>query len=214
MKKTVVFFFLLLFLPGCAVYKFQKAQAPYVQGFIVARDGFIIPEYTLGMGNTTGDFKTAKERFNRRKITVEYYYKRMGLISSRLTEYLIDPPIIFIKFISGIFRLPFVALSDYRYEHNPEYRKKITRLEEEQDSLEKKRINVLKEKLNAYIQKDLINEAPEIQQQKKVAEEGKTAQEEVRVIEEVSVVEKEKIEGGKEQIEEGRVKIGKKLKVT
>ena len=73
-------------------------------------------------------------------------------------RWLFDPCIFFLKTIGGVFRLPSVAISDYKYEHNPEYRKKIIKKEQERDAQEEARIQKLKEELNIYIQKDLSQE--------------------------------------------------------
>jgi hypothetical protein len=82
----------------------------------------------------------------------------MGYIENRFKMAFVDPCIFFLKTIGGVFRLPSVAISDYKYEHNPEYRKKIIKKEQERDAQEEARIQKLKEELNIYIQKDLSQE--------------------------------------------------------
>jgi hypothetical protein len=62
------------------------------------------------------------------------------------------------KIVGGVFRLPFIAISDYKAAHNPQYKEKLRKIEDERDAREEARINALKEKLNAYIQKDLARE--------------------------------------------------------
>jgi hypothetical protein len=151
--------FLLLFLSGCATYKFHKGQSPDDKGYVVSRGDKTILEYTAGRDNSAPDLKLARERFERRKATVEHYYKKMGYIENRFKQFFWDPPALFVDFIGGIFRLPFIAARDYKYEHDPRYREKITKMEEKQDAYEAARIEDLKERLNAYIQKDLVREA-------------------------------------------------------
>jgi len=148
-----------LLLSGCATYKFQKGAAPYDKGYVASYDGKPIPEYTLGQNNSVPELALAKERFNRRRSKVEYYYKKMGQIESRFKELFWDPPAMCLDFICGIFRWPFVAVADYKYNRNPQYKEKIDRMDEQKDELEKARINDLKVKLRAYIDEDLAKES-------------------------------------------------------
>ncbi|MDD5115647.1 MAG: PKD domain-containing protein [Candidatus Omnitrophica bacterium] len=152
-----------LLLSGCATYKFQKGSAPYDKGYVVSYDGKVIPEYTVGKNNSVPDMGLAKERFKRRRSTVEYYYKKMGDIESRFKEILWDPPAMAIDFIGGVLRWPFIAVSDYKYNRNPGYREKVDRLDEEKDELEKTRVNDLRSKLKVYIEEDLAREEGEAQ---------------------------------------------------
>lgn len=157
--KNLQVLVLMLVLAGCATYKFQKGQAPYNTGYVVSRQNHTILEYTIGRDNSVPDNITlAEERFKRRKATVEYYYKKMGNIANRFKETFWDTPVMFMNMTTGVFRLPFIAMSDYRYEHNPVYREKVKKLDQERDDREKARINALKEKLNVYIQQDLTRE--------------------------------------------------------
>jgi hypothetical protein len=160
MKKTFILFALLMFLAGCATYKFQRGNKPYDKGYVVSRDGYAILEYTVGKGNSVPDLELAKMRFRKRKNIVEHYYKKMGYIENRFKMAFWDPCIIFVKAIGGVMRLPFVVVSDYRYEHNPRYREKIMKREQEQDTQEEARIQKLKDALNIYIQKELSRENP------------------------------------------------------
>jgi hypothetical protein len=160
-KKISIFLFLCLLLSGCATYKFQRGSPPYDKGYVVSRDDYSILEYTVGKDNSVPeDLDLAKQRFQRRKVTVEEYYKQMGYIESRFKETFWNPPVMLVKFIGGIFRLPFIAISDYKYEHNPQYREKIKKQEEKQAATEEAHIQKLKEQLSAYIQKDLAKEPP------------------------------------------------------
>lgn len=158
MRKTMLLVLLVVFLSGCATYKFQRGREAYNKGYVVSRDDYIIPEYTIGKDNSVPNLEIAKERFKKRKDAVEYYYKKMGYIENNFKSAFWDPPILFLKFIGGVFRLPAIAISDYKYEHNPQYREKIIKMQQEQDALEEARIQNLKQELNSYIQKDLAKE--------------------------------------------------------
>lgn len=158
MKKTIVLIVLAVFLSGCATYKFQRGKEPYNKGYLVSRDAYIIPEYTLGKDNSLPNLELAKARFKKRRKMVEHYYKKMGYIENNFKNAFWNPPILFLKFIGGVFRLPSIAVSDYKYEHNPEYREKIIKMQEEHDALEETRIQNLKQELNAYIQKELAKD--------------------------------------------------------
>src|SRR4030042_4048825 len=153
MKKMAVLLALAIFLSGCATYKFQTGKKPYDKGYVASRDDYLILEYTLGKDNSVPDRVLAKERFKQRKGIVEHYYKKMGYIENRFKMAFWDPCILFLKAIGGVIRLPFIAISDYKYAHNPRYREKIIRREQEQDAREEARIQKLKEALNIYLKK-------------------------------------------------------------
>ena len=159
MRRIGLLLVLSLILSGCATYKFQKGSAPYDKGYVASYDGKQIPEYTLGQDNSVPELALAKERFSRRRAKVEYYYKKMGQIEARFKELFWDPPAMCLDFICGIFRWPFVAVADYKYNRNPKYKEKVDRLDEQNDELEKARINNLKVKLKAYIDEDLAKES-------------------------------------------------------
>lgn len=167
MKKILTVCALALFLAGCATYKFRPGEPPYDKGYIAARDTYTILEYTVGKDNSVPDLNTAKERFRRRKNTVEHYYKKMGYIENRFKMAFIDPCVVALKFMGGIFRLPAIAIADYKYEHNPQYRQRVQQREAARDLREDARISKLKEKLNVYIGKDILREdAPKPQRKK------------------------------------------------
>ena len=130
------------------------------KGYVVSRDGSTILEYTIGKDNNVPDLELARERFKKRRNRVEHYYKKMGYIENHFKMAFWDPCILFVKAAGGIIRLPFVAVSDYKYEHNPKYREKIIKREQQQDAKEEARIQKLKDKLNIYIQKELTQESP------------------------------------------------------
>ena len=160
MKKVLALLLLASFLAGCSTYKFQRGeQKPFDQGYVVYRDGFMIPEYSLGENNSVpNDLDLAKYRFKRRRKTVEYYYRKLGDIHNGFERYFWNPCGMVIKTIFGQFRLPFVAVSNYKYNHNPEYKKKIIQIEEEREAKEKARVGQIKGQLNTYVQKDLASE--------------------------------------------------------
>jgi len=163
-RKAAVLFLIALFLSGCATYKFHHGKAPYDKGYVVSRDDYAIPEYTLGKDNKVPPLKVAKERFKRRRRVVEDYYKKMGFIENHFKTEVYDPPVTLIKMVGGIFCLPYIALSDYRYEHNPKYKERVKQNEAKQDDREAKRIASLKEKLNEYLVKDLAKEKPVVEE--------------------------------------------------
>jgi hypothetical protein len=156
LRTIAILLSLVLWVGGCATYTFQKGKAPYHAGYVVARDTIVVPEYTVGMNTTTPDLATARERFNRRRATVEYYYKQLGLMENRFKENFYDKGVLVMKLFTGIFRLPAKAVSEYRYHHNPQYRQKVRTHQEELDALESSRLKQIKDELNAYIQADLV----------------------------------------------------------
>ena len=158
MRKFLFLLTLTVFLSGCVSYTFQRGEPPYDKGYIVMRGSRTIVEYTIGKDNSVPRLKLARERFNKRKGAVEYYYKKMGYIENPFKMTFVDPPVTMIKLIGGIFYLPVMAVSDYKYEHNPEYRQKIIKMQNEEDAKEAARIQKLKEELTSYIEKQLAQE--------------------------------------------------------
>jgi hypothetical protein len=150
---------LVFIVTGCAAYKFESSAKLYGAGYVVKRNERVIPEYTMGPDEQAPqDLKLAKERFDRRKSVVKYYYGKMGYIDSLFKMYSLD----YFKFmgnvIFGVFKLPFMAYSYYKYEKDPKYRQKIDKLEVEADQKEEARIRSWQDKLNQYIKKDLGKE--------------------------------------------------------
>jgi hypothetical protein len=158
MKKIAALLLLTFLLSGCVTYKIQPGKPPFDKGYVVTRDGYQIPEYTVGKNGSVPDKDVAEQRFKRRQKTVESYYMKMGIIESRFTEYVWNPPVTILKAIGGFFRLPFVMASDRKYETDPKYRAQIDKEEDEQFEKEKARIKGLREELNIYVQKDLLVE--------------------------------------------------------
>jgi len=158
-RKTGLLLVLMLLLSGCATYKFQKGPAPYDKGYVGFYDDKLVLEYTLGKDNSVPDLVLAKERFNRRHVMVERYYKKMGQIETRFKAFLWDPPVMLVDFIGGLLRWPFIAVADYKYNHNSQYKEKVDRLDEQTDELDKAMVNNLKAKLKVYIDNDLAKES-------------------------------------------------------
>lgn len=158
MRKILVLLFFTLILSGCATYKFQKPTTAANQGYLVSYDGKPIIEYTVGKEKSLPDLALAKERFKRRRSVVEDYYKKMGQIESKFKANFWGFPAMLVDFAGGILRWPITAVEDYKYNHNPKYKERVDRLEEEREAFEKARINSLKEKLQEYIDKDLAKE--------------------------------------------------------
>lgn len=160
MRKILVLLFFAFILSGCATYKFQKSGPSASQGYVATYDGKPLLEYTIGKEKSLPpELTLAKERFKRRRAKVEYYYKNMGQIRSRMMEFFWDPPAMLVDFMWGVVRWPFIAYSDYKYNRNPKYREKVDKFDEQKEALEKARVNSLREKLNAYINEDIARES-------------------------------------------------------
>lgn len=155
----MILLFLAFILSGCATYKFQKPDSSPSSGYVVSYDDKPILEYTVGKEKSLPDLALAKERFKRRRSTVEYYYIKTGQIESRLREFFWDPPSMLVDLFWGVLRWPFIAVADYKYNHDPKYKERSDKLDEEAEALEKSRINSLQEKLAAYIVEDLSKES-------------------------------------------------------
>lgn len=125
----------------------------------MARFGYVIPEYTVDSNNKAPeDFNLAKDRYKRRKDTVEVYYLRMNQIESYLRRYVGHFPAIMWSIFANTFKMPFHIVSEYRYEHNEEYRKRIDDLDREEKAREDARIAKLKNELNGFLKQDLEKE--------------------------------------------------------
>ena len=160
MKKLSVVFLFVIFLSGCATYKVQQVSSAQPGGFVVSRHNKIIPEYTIGVNNTYPDQVLAKERFKRRRVRVESYYKQMGFMDSRFKQFFVEPPTVLFQFVPG-FPYTFIAFSDYKYNNDPKYKEKIDKLEDEEYNAEREKINRLKDELKEYIKEDLNSEGPQ-----------------------------------------------------
>jgi PKD repeat protein len=136
----------------------QKGKSPYEQGYVFSRYDKIIPEYTLGKDNSVPDKELAQERFERRRLKVEYYYKKLGIIENRFKGMFVNPPVFMLKTFIGIFRMPSIAINDYKYNRDPKYKEMVDKKDEEEYRAEKERIKTLKTELKNYIDEDLKNE--------------------------------------------------------
>jgi PKD domain len=158
LRKISVLLILAFFLTGCATYKLQKSTTG-PQGYLVSYDGYPLPEYTLGKDKTLPDLSLAKERFKRRRLPVENYYRQMDKIESRIREFLWEPPEMAAGFLWGVLRWPMTAVADYKYNHNLQYKAKIDRQDEEKEVLETARKEKVRKELDAYVAKDLSQES-------------------------------------------------------
>jgi hypothetical protein len=184
MRKSYLFLFLALFLCGCSTYRYNLSEDPAgAQGYVALRNNYKILEYTSGKDNSLPGLEVARERLSRRHGTVEHYYKKMGIIQNNFRQFFWEPPRVCISFIVGLFRLPFIAAAEHKYEHNAQYRQKVDKLEEERDIKEAARINGLKQQLQAYLEKDLGKEAiQEARPVKKLIKETSAAKKEAKMI--------------------------------
>jgi len=155
-KKSIAILLLFMFTaPGCVSYKYLQGVKPYGDDYVVSRNDTLIPEYTIGRDKKAPlDSSSAEERFKRRRAKVEYYYKKMDIFYDPLVSFA-SYPLSLVSMITGIFKLPFIAVSDYRYEHNPEYRKRIDKLEADKKRKEDEQRQKLQDELNAFIKRDL-----------------------------------------------------------
>ncbi len=160
MKKILIVLLCLVLLSGCAPYKVVRGTKPPVKdGYVFLRDGVMLPEYTVGDGGIAPDnVYLAKERFKRRRKTVEVYYKKMGIIDNRFKENVPDRLGYTLGIVGSVFTLPVRTLKSYRHEYDPKYRARVDRAEAEKEALEKARLEKLKTELNDYIKLDLEQE--------------------------------------------------------
>jgi len=56
--------------------------------------------------------------------------------------------------------MPFIMVSDYKYNRNPQYKERMDKIDDEKYEAEKARIKGLKDKLSLYIKEDLAAESP------------------------------------------------------
>jgi len=146
-----------VFLSGCAVHRYEKSSK--LDGYAVARFGYVIPEYTVDLENKAPqDLAVAKERFKRRNDIVESYYLRMGRIESYFRRYVWHFPMIMWSIFANTLKMPFHIVSEYRYGNNPAYREKIDNLDARQKEIEDARQDKLRLELREFVRKDLEKE--------------------------------------------------------
>lgn len=145
----------MFFICGCVNYKYLYGVKSYGDGYVVSRNNTVIAEYTIGIDNKAPqDLDLAKERFQRRRGKVEYYYREMDIFYRPLSSFLSYPRAIFGAFC-GVFKLPFIIVSDYRYEHNPKYRKIIDDRDAAEIKKERDKRESLEDEFSAFIKRDL-----------------------------------------------------------
>jgi len=150
--KRILIFLILLFLSGCANYKYELAQKGYDGGYLVRRHGLLIPEYTVDTQNKAPhDKKIAEERLIRRRDTVNFYYKKMGRIYNDGLTRASDAG----NILTGPFKLPGAAAEDYKYEHDEEYRKKFDQEQRNSEEQELASRQSFKQELSEYIKRDM-----------------------------------------------------------
>jgi DNA polymerase III gamma/tau subunit len=198
MKKSLVLFLGVLVLSGCTTYTVKRGEKPYDKGYVVARRGFVIPEYTIGENNSVpDDLGLAKERLKRRRKTVDYYYEKLGDIDSNFKSYCLKPMGAAAGLVTSPFRLPVVVYQDHKYAHNPAYREKMDKINEQADKKQRAKIKIIREYMSKYIQDDLsfekelmaVKGRPEAEQAVKEAAVAEVKPDEVKIEEKVQVAE-------------------------
>lgn len=125
----------------------------------MARFGYVIPEYTVNLDNKAPeDLSLAKDRFKRRKDTVESAYIKMGQIEDYITRYITHFPKIMWSLLANTIQMPFHIVSEYRYEHNEKYRQRIDDLDLQAKAKEEEKVSALKSRLREFIKQDLEKE--------------------------------------------------------
>lgn len=148
----------IFFLTGCASYKYELASDPY-KGYVVKRNDFLIPEYTTDTKNKAPqNLAVAQQRFKRRQSVVDDYYKKMGRIENQFKDLIFGYPLFLVTLVTAAFRLPFIAVSDYRYEHDPKYKAIIDKRDAELDKREEGIKDGLQKSLNKFIENDMTKE--------------------------------------------------------
>lgn len=159
LKKILSLILAILFVTGCASYKYELASDPY-KGYVVKRNDYLVPEYTADTKNTAPqDLNVAKARFKRRHRIVDHYYKKMDKIENQFSALVLGYPLFLASLVSAVFRLPFIIVSDYRYDHDPKYRQRIDDRDDARDKREEERIKNLQSDLNKFIEEDMNKEA-------------------------------------------------------
>jgi hypothetical protein len=159
MKKGICIALMVLLSCGCSTYKLQRGQKPYDQGYVMARDGIVVAEYTVGKDNTVPrDKKLAEERFKRRRRTVERCYKQMGRMDERIEQY---PQYLLLPFraLFSVLTTPWRLYKEYKYAHDKNYRDAVDAAEEKKDQIEQARVKQVEQGLKAYLERDLKAES-------------------------------------------------------
>lgn len=161
-KNKTILLIICLALGGCTVHRFQKSEK--YGGQVVARFAYVIPEYTVDLENKAPqDLNLAKSRFIRRNDMVETYYIRMGQIENYSRRYITHFPRIMWSIFANFVKMPFHIVSEYRYDNNEQYRKKIDALDAEAKAKEDAKTGQIKEELKEFIRQDLEKEKQALQ---------------------------------------------------
>ncbi len=159
MRKSCIFLSCAFLLIGCAVHKFQKSEK--LSGYVVARFGYVIPEYTSDIDNKAPqNLELAKQRYKRRKDMVEKLYIKMGQVEDYVTRYVTHFPKMMWSIFANTLKMPLHIISEYRYEHNEQYRKRIDELDARTEAKEDARIKQFKDQLYEFIRQDIEKEKP------------------------------------------------------
>ncbi|MFQ5681303.1 MAG: hypothetical protein ACE5GG_04565 [Candidatus Omnitrophota bacterium] len=143
---------------GCAHYKYFSDAKGYGKGFVVSRNGTVIPEYTFGKEKDfPGDVELARARFRRRRRKVEYFYKKMDFLYHPFWTSL-SYPYALVGMVFGVMRFPFIIIADYRYEHDAVYRMKVDNLQAQRSRRENQRRLRWRRALGEFIKQDLERE--------------------------------------------------------
>lgn len=143
------------------MHKFQKSEK--LGGYAVARFGYLIPEYTVDLDKRAPEnAELARQRYKRRKDRVEKLSIQMGQIEDYLSRYITHFPKMMWSIFANTLKMPFHIVSEYRYEHNEQYRRRIDELDARRKAEEDARVKLLKEELREFIRQDLEKEKPPI----------------------------------------------------
>jgi len=82
----------------------------------------------------------------------------MGYIKSPVKEVLWDPPVMLIKLVTGVFKLPFIAVEKHKYNSDPAYKAKVDKEQDERFSAEQARLKAIRTELASYVERDVESE--------------------------------------------------------
>ena len=154
MLKAIILI-LAIFIAGCAAYSYKTGSKDLGGGYVISRNSYPIPEYTIGKDKKAPqDKKLAEARFKRRKGMVEYYYKQMGFLFHEPMQFMHT----FGETLLTPVRLPGVVVNEHRYQTDKEYSKKVDAQEDEWLKSEQARVDKWQVKLDEFIKDDLKKE--------------------------------------------------------
>lgn len=155
-QLSVISCLLSAFLSGCAtVYTTEQAAKKYNNGYVVKRNGVIIPEFTIdSQGKAPADKKVAQNRFVRRRHKILRYYRQMGYFGSAVSE----NAKMFSSAVGAPFIAPFEGRKYLRYERDPVYRAQVNAQDELEEKKLQERINAIVKEMKLYIDQDMAFE--------------------------------------------------------